>query len=515
MTLIDMEKYSNKQLVFFFTVFGIVMGTILFVIDVKPALLFLISSIILCLPFLKNVWFWFILFLGSLPFNSFLAVDIGVPIRISYILFFVLFTSLVYTVWKQYQKQEITKGVIFSRCKTPFDMTIVLVLLIIALSIFQSQYILPNSPVTGDTLLNYPWIKSITKSLLLGVLLLMFYITVFMLDTKEKLKRSIFWYGVFVCIYSMCGLISYVLFLTGYHVNILDFEPIIQHDPSAGIPRLRSVAEEPLFFGFYVLMSLFIMMKVWFDHVRKKENVSHPRILLASIALIILALSFTLSRSAGLGFFAGFMFLVFFLCEDIGGKKVISIISTMYALLFRMTKTRRTIIFFAFALFIFLTFYFLVWQVSDAFNPGANRFWSTKTRLITYEQAVSAFLAHPFLGIGYENFNFYSGNKYYKDLVEFNFNWTEVNNYPLKVLAELGIIGFIVVSYLYLKIIIMTLKEIYSAKDHYLQAVLVGSLSTFIATSTILLFSSSIIMPYLWVSAGIHVAALKISQQRE
>ena len=531
MALSDMKKYSNKQLGLFFIAAGIVLGTILFWFSVTPMVIFFIIILLLCFTYIKYLWFWFILFLGSLPFNSFLAIDIGVPLRLSYLLFMVVLLSIMHTIYQSVISGEQERKDIFERFKTPFDREILFVLLIIVFSIFQSQYILSNSPVTGDTMFNYPWIKSITKFLLLGLLFTIFYCTVFIVNTKEKLRRILFWCALFVFIYSVYGIVSYLFFLGGVHVSFFGFESIIQHDPSADLPRIRSVAEEPLFFGFYVITSILTIITLWFYQFMKWKTDIFSYNLSFQIVIIIVALYLSFSRSAWLGFLFGGAWLLLFCLGKLGKEKTIHALSVAYNyLLFRynyLLKLQRpkSVAFFCLLIVLGIGLYYIIStyiitplvieQVTDTFNPGGSKFWSTKTRLITYEQAVNAFLQHPILGIGYENFNFYSGNKYYDRLVNYNFNWTEVNNYPLKVLAELGIIGFICVAFLYIKIIVITLKSIKETTDLFLQAVLVGCFATLIAISVILLFSSSIIMPYLWVLAGIHVATIKLNVSRK
>jgi len=524
MAFIDMESYSNKQLAFFVVVCGIIAGALLFLIGTKPILLLFIMSIILCFTYIRNVWLWFILFLGSLPFNSLLAIDIGAPFRLSYLLFLPVLCSLIYNISLDLKSGEQTKSEIIERFKTPFDKEIVLVLLVIVLSIFQSQYILANSPVTGDSVFNYPWIKSITKFLLLGYLISVFYVTIFIFNSKEKLKRVLFWNGGFVLLYSVYGLISYLFFISGYHIGLFNFDSIIQHNPPTDVPRIRAVAEEPLFFGFYIITVIFILISICISHLLKWHKESNFVKLFVQIILITAALLLSFSRSAWIGFFFGAAFLFIFYLERRGKSFLISALNKLYHSIFYATARKKNIMLIVLALAGIIIYYifsqYVVTSVFfekaiDSFNPVGDKLWSTKTRLITYDQAVDAFLAHPFLGVGYENFNFHSGNKFYPGLVDFNFNWTEVNNYPLKILAELGIIGFIVGAFFYAKILVLGAKSIKAASDPFLQAVLVGSFATLIAVSAILLFSSSIIMPYLWIFAGIFVAAMKISEVKK
>ena len=145
------------------------------------------------------------------------------------------------------------------------------------------------------------------------------------------------------------------------------------------------------------------------------------------------------------------------------------------------------------------------------FSNTYGKFWSTRTRMITYEYALDAFRQHPWLGVGYENYNFYTGNKVYLGLLDFNITWPEVNSYPLKVLAEQGIIGFL--SFLFF--VVMFFYSLFSARrktnDPFLKALLEGYIATFVGISIILLFTSNIIKPYLWIAMAFAIAVVKIS----
>ncbi|MEK6921178.1 MAG: O-antigen ligase family protein, partial [Nanoarchaeota archaeon] len=143
------------------------------------------------------------------------------------------------------------------------------------------------------------------------------------------------------------------------------------------------------------------------------------------------------------------------------------------------------------------------------FNSAYGKFWSTKTRLIMAGYAVDAFREHPWFGAGYENYGFYTGNKRYLGLLDFNITWPEVNNYPLRVLAEQGIVGFIA----FLFFIIVFFYSLFSARkkatDPFLKALVEGYIATFVGIAVMLLFTSNIMKPYIWVTLAFAVATIK------
>jgi O-antigen ligase len=122
--------------------------------------------------------------------------------------------------------------------------------------------------------------------------------------------------------------------------------------------------------------------------------------------------------------------------------------------------------------------------------------------------ALEAFQQHPWLGVGYENYNFYTGQRYYYGLYDFNLNWPEVNNYPLKVLTELGIVGMFCFVILNITFYYTLLKAISHAKDIFLKNLLNCFFAGSVGIIVVLLFSSSITKPYLWVFLAVGISAI-------
>ena len=124
--------------------------------------------------------------------------------------------------------------------------------------------------------------------------------------------------------------------------------------------------------------------------------------------------------------------------------------------------------------------------------------------------ALDAFQQHPWFGVGYENYGFYTGNKQYLGLLEFNITWPEVNNYPLRVLTEQGIIGFIA----FLFFVAVFFYALFSARkkvsDPFLKAVVEGYIAAFVGIAVLLLFTSNIIKPYIWVTLALAIITVKV-----
>ena len=125
------------------------------------------------------------------------------------------------------------------------------------------------------------------------------------------------------------------------------------------------------------------------------------------------------------------------------------------------------------------------------------------------QYAWEGFKQHPLLGMGYSNYIFYSGYRLYYEIYGTTMNFPEVNNYPLKVLAEMGLIGFIVFIWLFVKAIKSAIYSMNYEKDKSKKEMITGYLLAFIAVSSQLLFFSYITLAYLWVMLAIMMSLCK------
>lgn len=451
-----------------------------------------------------------ILFFFSLPFTA-LSTFNNIPLKLNYFFFILLLISL----FTQKKKDEFMK--------TPLDVPLFLFLFVVILSVFQSRYIPANSFIIHQSVLNYPWIKSIMRIMLLFWGYLIYYTYINFFQSKQQLLQVFRIYCFSVGLFSLFGIICYILYLlTGHIITFAGHETIV--DISIELPRLVSIEQEPLFFGLYILTILPVIYSLLVMHyIRKEKNT----LLFWYTIIMTLALFLTQSRSALLGFICSVSTLFLFIKREQSWHQV------THDILFLMKKTvcdllsskmRKAV---ALILLILIGVSFVAYYdtfshtiehgiiipITGAFDSTHGKFWSTKTRLIAYEYAIDAFKNHPFLGVGYENYNFFSGTKYYYGLVQFNMNWPEVNNYPLKVLAELGIVGFIC----FLLIVVTLFSYLFYAHhrttNQYIKTIIQGYIASFVGISIIFLFSSNITRPYLWISLAFAILFCQIGIQ--
>lgn len=108
-------------------------------------------------------------------------------------------------------------------------------------------------------------------------------------------------------------------------------------------------------------------------------------------------------------------------------------------------------------------------------NVYANM--SNVTRIASSVAGIYIFLDHPFLGIGYDQFAFYAAEYYpswayiSSEIVQYATNYTDKELWPplyvyyIRLLAEVGIIGFLSFAYLLYKLLCIGFKSVKSVKN--------------------------------------------------
>lgn len=501
-----------------------------------PSLLSYSNSItlvvIICLGYaLKdNPWAAFVLFLGTLPLYARGLFPFFPPLKLYHITFIFFIVTLYRSEYKERGKNR--KNIwdyVKERLATPLDVPLLFFLGIAILSGFQSVYIPSNPPTLGNQVINtpwfnYPWLKSVSRLLLLLFCFLVYYACSYYLNTREKIMKYMRIQMMLAILFAIFGLSGIVLYVSSEY-TLAPFGLPLHVSTSDEIPRLRGTEQEPLFFGYYLLLPAYVLLLSLFMNQNKTRA---SMLLIGGIITVLGAILFTGSRSVLLGFLGSLIvFISFFFVVTKGEKKMmqtntfrkISVyvllgvcLITLFSLaswkilivnseLYPVIKEKVTIN--------------IISPIKGAFDPAYGKYWSTRTRLVTFRYALDAFKNHPFLGIGYENFIFHAGTKTYAGLLDFNMIWPEPNNYYLKVLAEMGALGFF--AFLFFSCTIMLVLcgawvKCKNRKDPTMQRYALAHLLFFCAFAIILLFSSTITKPYLWVTLAGAVAIVKNSQ---
>ncbi len=362
-------------------------------------------------------------------------------------------------------------------------------LLVAIVASFQSYAIPTDAVVTMGSTWNMPWIKSVTRVFLLWLMIATYAIA------SRYIKKPSTFLSV-TAIVALLIVVGYILVSVSSYSYIMKSAwsigphlPFIQHHDEP--TRWRGFFSEPsLFANFLIAITPLLVAPLFFS---KKKGLWVLSIL--SILISCAALLFSGSRGAWIALAGGIFFgLVLyglklrspaFIPNCVTGVMILGIIAALVIL--RLPEP------------------FVQVYLENPFEGvfGSNyKFWSTETRLIQADYALDAFKAHPLLGVGYDNYNFHSGYKIYEGLTENPINWAEPNNLPLKVLAELGIIGFIVFLWLVFKIIHL-LRAIIVENTFGYGFILVVALSSLMVHT---LFISKIHYVHLWIALAIVTA---------
>jgi len=372
-----------------------------------------------------------------------------------------------------------------------FDFRLFVFLFVLVISSFQSRFIPIDPVVILGALRNYPWIKSLSRIVLMGVLVgVALFVRAYVSSDKKRFEALMKGLLLFGTVHALIGLFGFVIYAFGVNTSL-----VVQHgdDPQ----RIMSFESEPLFFGNYLLTILPVAVLFCF----KKQNIIDRRFAIPAALIILSGSVLTFSRGVWAGILAAFVFLIIINArllfkESLTTKKAIVIILLSLCVLIGVV--------FLINLATDRSFYQnFIEPVIGAINPNHGKFWSTRLRLMTIGLGLSAFLQHPFLGIGYENFSFHAGNIFINSLSEHILNYPDINSFPFKLLIETGIIGFTIITFLVFKSFIDLLRSVRKTKDVTAKVVIEGYCGVIIGIIVQLFFFSNIFSIYLWIMLGV------------
>jgi len=515
MCLVFLALFLGTIIGFFLYERGVEIGTGLFIIAIFSVILITIRSVTIAT----------FLFFLTIPLGTIgIVMDMGFTLRPVYVFATIFIIAILYDCSKSEHREQW-----FKKLYTPIDIPLLLLFTCMVISVLQTIHLPVNPPIISNRVWNYPWIKSAGRILLLSGYICIFYAFQYILTTKEEIKKWFFKYILIGGLIAIYGIIALALFIpTGYIVEFNGNRALV--DVPDDLPRIKGTEQEPSFFGFYLMTMIPVILVLTItQRVEKTEFYNNKLLVMVTVSTIV-ALILSGARSAILGFL--FSLITIFLIQRKKESYLQYYKHVVYGILrkikeFCSTKKGKYIAFLiVFIIILWTSFYWneveslieqgIIAPIIGTFSDTYGKFWSTKLRFLTYGYALDAFRQHPFLGIGYENYNFYTGTRVYFGLIHhLKITWPEVNNYPLKILTEHGIIGFflflffIIVFFYYL---ITTLKRV---KDKFLKALLEGYIAAFVGIAIILLFTSSIARPYLWLTFGFAIAAIKVGQTEE
>ncbi len=260
-----------------------------------------------------------------------------------------------------------------------------------------------------------------------------------------------------------------------------------------GVPRLRGTACEPLYLGSYLLLVLPLA-----GRLAVRSRWVRP-LVAAGVVLLLL----TWSRGAVLAALVGLA--AWGACARRAGLGV---------------PVRRVVVLMAAAVGTTALAAALV-AGSDAWLYPVRRLaqsldggdWSNLTRLYSMQAAWRAFLLSPVVGVGWGQFAFHFPLLVDPLGLQSQFTWPVVNNLPLLVLCETGVLGFAALSLVSWRLLRTTWRRLAGADPTHGARLALTAAAT-IAIATQLLTFSQYNLPHIWVAPGLWLAALRESEAR-
>jgi O-antigen ligase len=253
----------------------------------------------------------------------------------------------------------------------------------------------------------------------------------------------------------------------------------------SGIPRIRGTACEPLLLGNYLIMIIpWLLIQPW------KKSV---RLFLLVIGIILLLL--TWSRGAWLGalissFTAVALFKYARMIPKISIKALGVMLGLMVPILFIVSTVAPV-----------ETLYTRLLQTFDSSD------WSNLTRIYSMQAAWRAFLSSPIVGIGWGQFAFHFDYLVDPLGLQSQFTWPVVNNFPLKILAETGLLGFGIVFLGVVKVSRKILLKLSRSSCQNKTQIIVAVSSVAGGFGQMFTFSQYNI-PHIWIATGLLLAVL-------
>lgn len=208
---------------------------------------------------------------------------------------------------------------------------------------------------------------------------------------------------------------------------------------------------------------------------------------LAGSLFSILGIIITFSRSAWIFLAAGIIISLFFIHNK---KKLLVMILFLSLLVILTTFTTP-----------------LGTLISDRFLSIFELYKdpSIKARILMGESGFRMFLDSPIWGFGYRSFPFIYDYYVNPDLPWETLYIKESHTLFIYLLAELGVIGFVIVFLWFKRVLIDCYNFIKVHKDHLTTAILIGSFSLFVAFNVIFLFYGNLFPQFnlIWLNFGL------------
>jgi O-antigen ligase len=268
-------------------------------------------------------------------------------------------------------------------------------------------------------------------------------------------------------------------------------EELYLGDTFRHVPRLRGTMCEPLYLGNYLLLLLpwAIWARRWW-----------PRASALGAGLLLL-LVLTWSRGAwfGLAGQATLLLILLLAHRSRAGRGRLGAMPgprLLWPAAVILVAMLAGLVFSDWALFRFPRERFL--------QTFSSTDWSNLTRIYSMQAAWRAFLLSPLLGVGWGQYAFHFPALVDPQGLQSQFTWPVVNNFPLKVLCETGLVGFLTFLLAAARWLAAGWRQaLCRGWEHPALPALVGVTGVWMQTLTFSQYN----LPHIWLAAGLLIAA--------
>ncbi|MBN1294030.1 MAG: O-antigen ligase family protein [Candidatus Latescibacteria bacterium] len=252
-----------------------------------------------------------------------------------------------------------------------------------------------------------------------------------------------------------------------------------------GMPVFRSSGtfSNPNALGCFLMVGIVIAVSLMFI---EKQSILAKLILMVSIAVSGIGLLITFSRGSWLSTAAGIFFIVL-LHRKWSYITYFSIV--IIALVVVLAITQPVVVDAVLSRF------------TTIFDPASDS--SSSSRLSLIKSGIWMWQDHPFLGVGAGGFSYYCYD-YMDPNMPYQMKWIkEAHTIQAKILAEQGIIGITVASWLFITVLFHGLFSITKIKDTFFKNVQIGFASLFIGFIVNFTFGSDQFNNMFWMITGL------------
>jgi len=312
--------------------------------------------------------------------------------------------------------------------------------------------------------------------------------------TEAHAKAALLVLSVTTLLVTGFGLFQFLGDLAGLPTSITGLRDLYTK-AVLGFPRVQSTALEPLYFANFLILPLSLLVAQFFGKVRASGILGVPLLLLAGVAFVL-----TVARGGYLGLVASLLVIFIFSWRQVlHPGRILAFVGTgavvgLLALQLLNGGTDG------------LSARKFTEHITNLFT-GA----SYEERVATFDVAKQAFREQPWVGVGPGQFGPYASNNPHavpKD------GWKIVNNLPLELLAETGLLGFGAIVAAFLLLFFRTVRALRAGPAPFMRALLIGGTAAIVGILVQYQTFSILYIMHVWVAIGLVVAFQNIALRK-